>query len=61
MDKNQEEKQMEAKKNINITHIFGPLIYQMQMNTIQERQGRGDSKENEKALFEVIDDYIEQA
>ena len=61
MDKNQSEMQMEAKKNINITHIFGPLIYQMQMNNIQEPQSRGDSKENEKALFEVIDDYIEQA
>ena len=52
---------MEAKKNINITHIFGPLIYQMQMNNIQERQGRDASKENEQALFKVIDDYIEQA
>lgn len=54
--------QAQMQGNVNVTrNIFGPYI--LKMRTIPGRQGNisQSEKKEEKKLFEMIDEYIEQA
>lgn len=42
-----------------IRNIFGQYIYQMR--TIPGREQEAKEREYEKKLFQIIDDYVEQA
>lgn len=50
-------------KNIDYRTLFGPCIMNQYRKQRDERRGDGyrDRKLREKELFQMVDDYIEQA
>ena len=45
------------KKEVDYTRLFGTIVMKPQMN----REKKAETKEREKNLFEIVDDYVEQA
>lgn len=52
---------MESMENVAVKHIFGSYIMNMKWVPGVSRDDSAKSKTREKELFEMVDDYIEQA